>query len=291
MASCWLVLCSILLIIYGLLFLRALGLHIRGVEENSRSKREGIFQDDECIVKINDTELMDKSFSQAQEIFRQAMRSSIVRLEVVPVFNKERFEKTVIGHLFNSENPDASTRTKDPPPLKVKPIVRPVESSSGWQAEFQESNSSLEGRSLGSPLPISLSPTPKSKSADSPLLKNSLGPSPLQNHSKKSGKRLRIDLKKGPEGLGFTVVTRDSSVHGPGPILVKNILPRGAAVKDGRLQSGDRILEVNGVDITGRSQEELVAMLRSTKQGDSVSLVVARQEDMFLPRELVRVSV
>lgn len=48
----------------------------------------------------------------------------------------------------------------------------------------------------------------------------------------------------GSEGLGFTVVTRDSSVHGPGPILVKNILTRGAAVKDGRLQSGDRILEV-----------------------------------------------
>uniref|UniRef100_A0A671KS63 Par-3 family cell polarity regulator beta b n=1 Tax=Sinocyclocheilus anshuiensis TaxID=1608454 RepID=A0A671KS63_9TELE len=265
---------------------RALGLHIRGVEENSRSKREGIFQDDECIIKINDTELMDKSFSQAQEIFRQAMRSSIVRLEVVPVFNKERFEKSVIGHLFNSENPDTSTRTKDPPPLKVKPIVRPVESSSGWQAEFQESNSSLEGHSLGSPLPLSLSPTPRIKSADSPLLKNSLGPSPLQNHNKKGGKRLRIDLRKGPEGLGFTVVTRDSSVHGPGPILVKNILPRGAAVKDGRLQSGDRILEVNGVDITGRSQEELVAMLRSTKQGDSVCLVAARQEDMFLPREL-----
>lgn len=48
----------------------------------------------------------------------------------------------------------------------------------------------------------------------------------------------------GAEGLGFTVVTRESSVHGPGPILVKNILPRGAAVRDGRLQSGDRILEV-----------------------------------------------
>lgn len=40
--------------------------------------------------------------------------------------------------------------------------------------------------------------------------------------------------------------------------------------------------------MTGRSQEELVAMLRSTKQGESVSLVVAWQEDMFLPRELVR---
>lgn len=38
----------------------------------------------------------------------------------------------------------------------------------------------------------------------------------------------------------------------------------------------------------GRSQEELVAMLRSTRQGESVSVVVVRQEDIFLPRELVR---
>ncbi len=46
--------------------------------------------------------------------------------------------------------------------------------------------------------------------------------------------------------------------------------------------------QVNGMDMTGRSQEELVAMLRSTKQGETVSVVVARQEDIFLPRELVR---
>lgn len=39
--------------------------------------------------------------------------------------------------------------------------------------------------------------------------------------------------------------------------------------------------------MTGRSQEDLVAMLRSTKLGESVSVVVARQEDLFLPRELV----
>lgn len=42
------------------------------------------------------------------------------------------------------------------------------------------------------------------------------------------------------------------------------------------------------MDMTGRSQEELVAMLRSTKQGERISVVVVRQEDMFLPRELVR---
>ncbi|KAG5283041.1 hypothetical protein AALO_G00037610 [Alosa alosa] len=273
---------------------RALGLHIRGIEENSRSKREGIFHDDECIIRINDTELMDKTFAQSQEVFRQAMRSSTVRLEVVPNGNRERYERSLIGPLYTSTpEPAAPARTKDPPPpVKVKPTLRPLPGDAR-DPNGGGGGSGLEVRGTsGSPHPpsrLSPSPSPKGRS-ESPLLRKGLGLSPLAGlTSKKGGKRIRIDLKKGPEGLGFTVVTRDSSVHGPGPILVKNILPRGAAVKDGRLQSGDRILEVNGVDITGRTQEELVAMLRSTKQGECVSLVVSRQEEMFLPRELVRV--
>ncbi len=43
---------------------RSLGLYIRGVEEESRSRKEGLFQEEECIVKINNTDLMDKTFSQ-----------------------------------------------------------------------------------------------------------------------------------------------------------------------------------------------------------------------------------
>ncbi|XP_041662560.1 partitioning defective 3 homolog B isoform X2 [Cheilinus undulatus] len=253
---------------------RSLGLYIRGVEEESRSRKEGLFQEEECIVKINNTDLMDKTFSQAQEVFRQAMRSPIVRLEVVPSSNRERYEKSLIGQLFgNSAGPESSpriTKTKEPPPpVKAKPAFKPPENPSTRmtdEAAIMEAN------------------TPKGRS-ESPLYRKSPALSNLVAN-KRGGRRLRIDLKKGSEGLGFTVVTRDSSVHGPGPILVKNILPRGAAVKDGRLQSGDRILEVNGVDITGVGQEELVCMLRSTRQGESVCLVVLRQEDMFLPREM-----
>lgn len=44
---------------------RSLGLYIRGVEEESRSRKEGLFQEDECIIKINNTDLMDKTFSQS----------------------------------------------------------------------------------------------------------------------------------------------------------------------------------------------------------------------------------
>ncbi|XP_056244818.1 partitioning defective 3 homolog B isoform X2 [Seriola aureovittata] len=255
---------------------RSLGLYIRGVEEESRSRKEGLFQEDECIVKINNTDLIDKTFSQAQEVFRQAMRSPVVRLEVVPSFNRERYEKSLIGQLFgNSAGPDSSPRiakTKEPPPpVKAKPMFKPSENPATRLAED------------AAVLEAAVS-TPKGRS-ESPLLKKSPALSSLVGN-KRGGRRLRIDLKKGSEGLGFTVVTRDSSVHGPGPILVKNILPRGAAVKDGRLQSGDRILEVNGVDFSSDGQEELVCMLRSTRQGENVCLVVLRQEDMFLPREM-----
>ncbi|XP_056145148.1 partitioning defective 3 homolog B isoform X2 [Lampris incognitus] len=255
---------------------RSLGLYIRGVEEESRSRKEGLFQEDECIVKINSTELMDKTFSQAQEVFRQAMRSPVVRLEVIPSTNRDRYEKSLIGQLFNN-NPglDSSPRiakTKDPPPpIKAKPAFKPSENPA---VQLTEDATCLEA-----------AVSPAKVRSESPLLKKSPALSNLVAN-KKGGRRLRIDLKKGSEGLGFTVVTRDSSVHGPGPILVKNILPRGAAIKDGRLQSGDRILEVNGVDITGVGQEELVCMLRSTRQGESVCLVVLRQEDMFMPREM-----
>ncbi|XP_074513603.1 partitioning defective 3 homolog B-like isoform X3 [Sebastes fasciatus] len=255
---------------------RSLGLYIRGVEEESRSRKEGLFEEDECIVMINNTDLMDKTFSQAQEVFRQAMRSPVVRLEVVPSSNRERFEKSLIGQLFvNSAGPDSSPRiakTKEPPPpVKAKPVFKPSE------------NPALRLADEAAAMEAAVS-TPKGRS-ESPLLKKSPALSSLVTN-KRGGRRLRIDLKKGSEGLGFTVVTRDSSVHGHGPILVKNILARGAAVKDGRLQSGDRILEVNGVDIKGVGQEELVCMLRSTRQGESVCLVVLRQEDMFLPREM-----
>uniref|UniRef100_A0A7M4E084 Par-3 family cell polarity regulator beta n=2 Tax=Crocodylus porosus TaxID=8502 RepID=A0A7M4E084_CROPO len=252
---------------------RMLGLFIRGIEENSRSRRDGLFHENECIVKINHMDLVDRTFAQAQDIFRQAMKSQSVILEVIPPYNREAYEKSVIAPLCLLDTEEGVPKTKVPPPVHPKPAMKTVDLSgmnsldTCVQATLQQTKSPNLPRLGKKPSSPSLSPL-------------------LGFGNKKHAKRIKIDLKKGPEGLGFTVVTRDSSVHGPGPIFVKNILPKGAAVKDGRLQSGDRILEVNGRDITSRTQEELVAMLRSTKQGETVSLIVARQEEAFLPREL-----
>ncbi|PKK22165.1 par-3 family cell polarity regulator beta [Columba livia] len=252
---------------------RMLGLFIRGIEENSRSRRDGLFHENECIVKINHVDLTDKTFAQAQDVFRQAMKFQSVTLEVLPPYNREQYEKAAIAPLCFLDSEEGVPKTKIPPPVHPKPALKTMNLSgansldTGVQATLQQAKSPNLPRLV--------------RKSSSPSL------SPLMGFgNKKNAKKIKIDLKKGPEGLGFTVVTRDSSVHGPGPIFVKNILPKGAAVKDGRLQSGDRILEVNGRDITSRTQEELVAMLRSTKQGESVCLVVARQDEAFLPREL-----
>ncbi|XP_016085992.1 partitioning defective 3 homolog B-like [Sinocyclocheilus grahami] len=276
---------------------RTLGLNIRAIEKNSRSEQEGVFEEDECIVQINDTELIDKSFAQSQEVFRQAMSLPTMRLEVLPVANRLQYEKSLIGQLFNNTEPNpvvpkvkspflvhklkSNTSTPSPePPASQTPPQKEEEIQPARHTPIETDHR----RATSSP-PVSTSPTLKDHS-ESPTPKKTPALGTLVNMiNKKPGKKMKIDLKKGTEGLGFTVVTRDLSLHGPGPIMVKSILPRGAAVKDGRLKSGDRILEVNGVDITGRTQEELVAMLRSTKLGETVSLVVGRQEE-FLPREL-----
>ncbi|XP_018094499.1 partitioning defective 3 homolog B isoform X1 [Xenopus laevis] len=250
---------------------RALGLYIQEIEESSRSKREGLFQKNECIVKINNMELIDRSFTEAQDIFRQAMKQQNVLVETVLPENRDLFEKSVISSLFVLDDDiDEVPDIKPPPPPTVNRTVKMVEQNNGVE--------SAGTKILHPPL------SPNQISTGSKFSSPSL--SPLVFGNEKNAKKIRIDLTKGVEGLGFTVVTRDSTVHGPGPIFVKNILPKGAAVKDGRLLSGDRILEVNGKDVAGKTQEELVAMLRSTKLGESVSLVVARQDETFLPREL-----
>lgn len=97
-------------------------------------------------------------------------------------------------------------------------------------------------------------------------------------NTRKIGKKIKIDLKKGPLGLGFSVTSRDNTTGGDVPIYIKNILPKGAAIQDGRLKPGDRLLEVSDLgtnSLLARDVQEM--MLRSCSQrgkhGKSVLLV------------------
>ncbi len=68
---------------------------------------------------------------------------------------------------------------------------------------------------------------------------------------------------------------------------MKTIFPKGAAIDDGRLQRGDRLLTVNSIDVTQMSLQETVGLLRDTHVGDTVELCISRQRDGSIPQDFV----
>lgn len=72
-----------------------------------------------------------------------------------------------------------------------------------------------------------------------------------------------IEIEKGPDGLGFSIVGGHGSVHGNLPVCVRKIFDKGAASVDGRLREGDIILAVNGIDLGGLTRDQVVDILKN----------------------------
>ncbi|XP_031795565.1 partitioning defective 3 homolog isoform X20 [Sarcophilus harrisii] len=260
---------------------RTLGLLVKRLEKGGKAEQENLFHENDCIVSINDGDLRNRRFEQAKDMFRQAMCAPIIWFEVVPAAKKEQYEQ-----LSQSEKNNYYPNRFNP---DIQYMDNKSVNSAGLSAlqRIPRLNNQADQTDSYSQLPHSANIAGKLPSTVSPSQQNVLSPTQSSGYStKKIGKKLNIQLKKGSEGLGFSITSRDVLVGGSAPIYVKNILPRGAAIQDGRLKAGDRLVEVNGLDLTGRTQEAVVALLRSTKMGGTVSLLVFRQEEAFHPREM-----
>lgn len=151
--------------------------------------------------------------------------------------------------------------------LRLRVIRASVESKDRSKIEIFESEATKSNGKVAQ-----ISPTRKPGSITTTSLQVA--------NTRKLGRRIEIILKKGVHGLGFSVTTRDNPAGGDCPIYIKNILPKGAAIEDGRLKPGDRLLEVDNVTITGKSQSEVVNILRATQPGAVVKIVVSRQQEI-----------
>uniref|UniRef100_A0A8C5WM35 PDZ domain-containing protein n=1 Tax=Leptobrachium leishanense TaxID=445787 RepID=A0A8C5WM35_9ANUR len=81
--------------------------------------------------------------------------------------------------------------------------------------------------------------------------------------------------KREGQSLGITVVGYTGAVNGGSSgIFVKSIIPGSAAEQSGRIKVYDRIIAVNGVDIQGYSNQDVVTELRNT--GQTVHLTLSR---------------
>ncbi|XP_036957957.1 E3 ubiquitin-protein ligase PDZRN3-B isoform X4 [Acanthopagrus latus] len=74
--------------------------------------------------------------------------------------------------------------------------------------------------------------------------------------------------------LGLTICYRTDDEDEAG-IYISEIDPNSIAAKDGRIREGDKIIQINGVEIQNR--EEAVALLTS-EENQNISLLVARPE-------------
>ncbi|XP_067859930.1 syntaxin-binding protein 4 isoform X2 [Heptranchias perlo] len=90
----------------------------------------------------------------------------------------------------------------------------------------------------------------------------------------------RVVFSDCQNGLGIKVIGgfKEQSGEEYG-IYVKRILPRGIAASDGRLQAGDLILEVNGEDLAGVTNERAVDILRMASASSHMTLLIARDDE------------
>ncbi|RWS31517.1 partitioning defective 3-like protein [Leptotrombidium deliense] len=252
------------------------GLVIQGIEPDGVIDRDGRLESGDKIIEINSRSLTNVKFQDAQDIFKQALFSPEI---VLKLYKAERNSSSVPPII----PPPMLSKRPPPPPVMPKPKKDEVEIG---LVEGEES----EGHSTKV---ATLTATKKLMPAYG-LINNK--PVAVSNtlataNTRKIGRKYHIRLTKSNDGLGFSITTRDNPAGGNCPIYIKTILPKGAAIHDGRLKPGDRLLEVNGIEMTNKTHIEAVTVLRNIPLGFSVDLIVSRQEpdpspSPKLPRQL-----
>ncbi|KAL7890005.1 hypothetical protein AOLI_G00022630 [Acnodon oligacanthus] len=98
--------------------------------------------------------------------------------------------------------------------------------------------------------------------------------------SLKPGELLCMELKKVNGSLGISVAGGINTSVRYGGIYIKSLIPGGAADQDGRIQIGDRLLEVDGYNLRGVTHGQAVENLKKT--GEVVTLLIEREPPVVL---------
>ncbi|KYO46003.1 E3 ubiquitin-protein ligase LNX isoform B [Alligator mississippiensis] len=83
-------------------------------------------------------------------------------------------------------------------------------------------------------------------------------------HAVTCHEKVMVVRKDHTESLGMTVAGGASNREWDLPVYVISVEPGGVINRDGRIKTGDILLNVNGIDLTGVSRSEAVALLKNT---------------------------
>ncbi|XP_078147030.1 syntaxin-binding protein 4 [Centroberyx gerrardi] len=90
----------------------------------------------------------------------------------------------------------------------------------------------------------------------------------------------RLEFSDCKKGLGVKIIGGYREFTGEEfGIYIKRVVAGGLAALDGRLKSGDLILDVNNISLVGVTNERAVEILRTASFSNHMSLLVARDDD------------
>lgn len=89
------------------------------------------------------------------------------------------------------------------------------------------------------------------------------------------GAPMSVELEKCAGGVGFTLEGGKGSIHGDRPLVINRIFTGGAAEQSG-LQSGDEVLQVQGISLQDMTRFEAWSMIKALPEGP-ITVVLKRR--------------
>ncbi|XP_056661389.1 multiple PDZ domain protein isoform X34 [Monodelphis domestica] len=218
------------------------GIFIKHVLEDSPAGKNGTLKTGDRIVEVDGMDLRDASHEQAVEAIRKA--GNPVLFMVQSIINRPRASSQLDSEPEKTSFPSLSL----PPPSTF----------SGMSSDTEESCSS--------------------KVSEDGDKEDEFGYSwknILQRYGTLAGELFMIELEKGRTGLGLSLAgNKDRSRMS---VFIVGIDPNGAAGKDGRLQIGDELLEINGQILYGRSHQNASSIIKCAPS--KVKIIFIRNKD------------
>ncbi|XP_078532022.1 multiple PDZ domain protein isoform X5 [Lissotriton helveticus] len=203
------------------------GIFIKHILEDSPAGKNGTLKTGDRIVEVDGTDLRDASHEQAVEAIRKAGNPVIFLVQ------------SIINRPRASSQSDSETEKNS----FCNFPTTPSSANSTMSCDSEQS--------VGSKVP------------EDPEKEDEFGYSwrkISQRYGSLPGDLQMIELEKGKTGLGLSLAGNKDRTRMS--VFIVGIDPIGAAGKDGRLQIGDELLEINGQILYGRSHQNASSIIK-----------------------------
>ncbi|KAK9965018.1 hypothetical protein ABG768_004132 [Culter alburnus] len=231
-----------------------LGIFIASIVPGGPADRDGRIKPGGRLISLNQLSLEGVSFSEAADI----MQNSSSEVELIVSQPKSLYKRGGAGHLTERNYASQST------------ILADSRAGDDYLDELVSVMMTPKGSSRLHVPEVRIINAQDDYSRSASLI--SLRPEEFIVTLQKSGGSLGISITGGVNtGLRY------------GGIYIKSLVPGGVAEQDGRIQTGDRLLEVDGTRLQGFTDQQAAECLART--GEVVSLVLERDGGTVLPRD------